>query len=145
MSDVDPFALIAAKAREESEKILGECGVVNFAPVTGEPSEPAESEGAASAEAGAKPRAQLSLALLRYLHDHGGIEGVFRLDGVVPVTFTQKGISEGLGLPRDRFSMALKRLTEAGMVAVQTHNVKGETRALKVYLLTKKGEAALKE
>jgi tetratricopeptide (TPR) repeat protein len=135
----------AAKTREESEKILGECGVVNLAVFTGERSEPAEGEEADVAETEAKPRAQLSMAILKYLHDQGGIEGAYAPNEVVPITLTQKGISEGLGLPRDRFSMVLKRLTEGGMIVAQPHNVKGESRTLKAYLLTKSGEAALKE
>jgi tetratricopeptide (TPR) repeat protein len=133
----------AAKAREESEKILGECGVVNLGVFTGEPSEPAERVEAGNVGTEAKPRTQLSLMILRYLHDHGGTDGAFGPNDVAPVALTQKGLSDGLGLPRDRFSMTLKRLSEGGTVTVQTHSVKGETRKMKVYLLTKSGEAAL--
>jgi tetratricopeptide (TPR) repeat protein len=134
----------AAETQRDAEKMLKECGVTNLAPFAWARSEPRDEEEVVT-ETDAKPRPQLSLMILRYLSEHGGVEGVFGPTDVVPIAFTQKGISEGLGLPRDRFSMALKRLEERGLVAVQTHAVRGESRALKVYLLTQEGKEVAKK
>jgi tetratricopeptide (TPR) repeat protein/DNA-binding transcriptional ArsR family regulator len=127
----------ATDAREEADKVLKECGVCEPSlAASPAPEAPAK---VAVEEADDKEWPHLSLSILRFLADHGGLEDAIRSDDVAPLALTQKGISDGLGIPRDRFSTTLKRLSNRGIVTVRTQYIRGQTRQMKVYLLTRAG------
>jgi tetratricopeptide (TPR) repeat protein/DNA-binding MarR family transcriptional regulator len=127
----------AAKALDEARNVLRECGVADttfLIPETTGPTEAPEPK-----KTGEKRLQNLSLSILKHLADHGGTESSVKPDDVAPLSLTQKGISDGLCLPRDRFSPILKRLSDKGLVTVRTQYVRGQTRQMKVYLLTRAG------
>jgi DNA-binding MarR family transcriptional regulator len=56
-------------------------------------------------------------------------------------TLTQAGMSAQLGMSQSALAKTLGRLQAAGVLTDQRQHVKGETRRLKVYVLTPVGEA----
>lgn len=131
----------AVRAQEQADKLLNACGVASTSSL---------SHGSLKATAitpgrrgGGKRAPHLSLSILRHLADHGGIETAMGPRDVAPLSLTQKGISSGLRIPRNRFSQVLKRLSDRGLITVRTQTIRGETRQMKVYLLTEAGTEAL--
>lgn len=133
----------AIASQTEAERRLKECGVIDPAVhfVTGMNQRPGEPVLPSPAPA----RADLSLRILHHLLRQGGVAGAYGKDDVAPLALTQKGISEGLGLPRDHFNVALKRLVDKGFVSVSTQVVRGAPRRLRVYLLTRAGAETVRD
>ena len=115
----------AAKTRQEAERVLKSCGVTETAILA--PGATKTAEVTAVKKTGERVQ-HLSLSILRHLAEHGGTENSVQPDDVAPLSLTQKGIAEGLCIPRDRFSPLLKRLSDRGLVAVRTQYVRGQTR-----------------
>jgi tetratricopeptide (TPR) repeat protein len=127
----------AARIKGQAEKVLKVCGVIDTAFLSPGYTVPTVKP---AGEKGEDKRApHLSLSILRHLADHGGMEEALQPDDAAPLSLTQKGISDGLGIPRDRFSPILKRLSDKGLVTVRTQYVRGQSRQMKVYLLTRSG------
>jgi len=61
---------------------------------------------------------------------------------VVPVAFTQEGMSVALGRPQSAFARALLRLEEGGLIRSELAHVQGRARRAKTYRLTPQGESA---
>ncbi len=124
-----------------AEVILRDCGVVNVtvftSPILQDASRPV-----AELTEGRGP-GRLTLRLLQHLAKQGGHVEAFGKEDIVPMSLTQQGIAQALGIPRDRFNVVLRRLERKGLVSVSTRLVRGSTRQLKVYLLTRAGSAAI--
>jgi hypothetical protein len=58
---------------------------------------------------------------------------------------TQGGMGERLGIPQNVVSPILRRLAAAGVVAVEVRHVRNGRRRLKVYRLTDRGEAVVRD
>ncbi|MFI5414096.1 MAG: PKD domain-containing protein [Candidatus Lutacidiplasmatales archaeon] len=71
-------------------------------------------------------------------------QGVPDPNRVVPVAFTQEGMSVALGRPQSAFARALLRLEEAGLVRSELAHVQGRARRAKTYRLTPRGESAVR-
>lgn len=128
----------AAAMQRRADLQFRECGVLRtfrfdgkipgVVPVAASPTPPALAH-----------RSPLAYRLLRYLSVHSAIEGMIGPRDLAPFALTQQGIAQGLGIPRDRFSMVLKRLVDRGLVSAHQHYVQGGVRRMKVYLLTDSG------
>jgi DNA-binding MarR family transcriptional regulator len=70
-----------------------------------------------------------------------------RLDAseVAPVGFSQHGMSEALHVRQNALANVLGRLLAAGVVSEELRHVQGQSRRLKVYRLTPRGEALATE
>ncbi len=132
----------AAAVRSMAERILRSCGVYEpgLAPVLSEARTPGPTE--ASVQGGAKQA--VSLRILHHLFGQGGLSSTLGANEMAPLSLTQKGIAAGLGIPRNQFSVALRRLEKRGLITGRTRFVRGSPRKLKVYLLTQMGEEHLR-
>jgi len=75
---------------------------------------------------------------------HLGRMGHPHPDEVSDARRTQGGIGEHLGRPQNVVSPILRRLVAAGVVAVEVRHVKGGAHRMKVYRLTDRGEALVR-
>ena len=66
-------------------------------------------------------------------------------DEVAPVTRTQEGISKAMGVPQSNFAKVLLRMEKAGLLTWEVRPVKGRSRRLKVYQLTRRGMAVVRD
>lgn len=128
----------AARLKREAERVLSSCGVASD-----HKGGPSKTRAQPEPRPLVTPRVSLSMGILSYLLDHGGVVAAFALKDVAPLALTQKGISTGLGLPQNRFSTVLRRLVHKGLVTARSQYVRGMPRKLKVYLLTQEGLGVL--
>jgi tetratricopeptide (TPR) repeat protein len=124
--------------QREAERVLSGCGVaIEQAGAGSRKAQPREPQSINSR------RMPLSMNILTYLFDHGGVVGTLAPKDVAPLSLTQKGISAGLGIPQNRFSTVLQRLVHKGLVTAQCHYVRGMPRKLKAFFLTPEGLGVL--
>ncbi len=123
--------------QQRSERMFDACGVLpGFRSL---PRSPGPSLNPRLGGSDLAVRSPLAFRLLQHLAGNGALEGTLGPRDVAPFALTQKGIALGLGLPRDRFSMVLKRLVDRGLVSARQHYVQGAVRRMKIYLLTDSG------
>jgi len=77
--------------------------------------------------------------VLEALYRAGAVVGGPMDRDVVPLAFTQVGLSSDLGVPQSSFARGLLRLVERGALLQSRRRVEGATRSLKAYLLTARG------
>lgn len=87
------------------------------------------------------PGATTAARVIRHL----GSLGRLPYDEVAPIGFTQRGISEAVGLRQGTLAKALARLAAADVVEVRRGHVRGEPRRLKIYRLTSLGESLARD
>jgi len=66
-------------------------------------------------------------------------------DDVAKLGYTQRGMTEALGIPQGALAKVLSRLQEADIVESHRMHVSGEPRRLKVYRLTGLGESVARD
>jgi hypothetical protein len=71
--------------------------------------------------------------------------GALGPDEVAPVGFTQLGMARSLGARQNGLTNVLRRLVAADVLTEDTRHVRGQPRRLKVYRLTRRGEALGRE
>ncbi len=64
---------------------------------------------------------------------------------IAPISFTQIGMADSLGVKQNVLTNTLKRLENRGLIRVDVKHVKGKGRRMKTYYLTEKGEAVARE
>ncbi len=76
---------------------------------------------------------------------HLRAQGTLTPDAVASRECTQEGISDALGRPQSSFARVLQRLSEQGLIEVQTRHVRGVSRRRKAYVLTPRGHEVAKD
>lgn len=76
---------------------------------------------------------------------HLGNQGALGADEVATLAFTQQGMAEALGASQGNLTGVLARLVAGGALQVDRRHVRDENRRLKVYRLTRQGEAIVRE
>ena len=105
-------------------------------PSVGPPS-PEEMAEATASRPGAEDSSSLSERILVHLYWYGRSN----VDGLAKADASQAGISRRLGVPQNSVSKAVRRLVDAGAVAMELQHVPGASRRLRTYRLTPRGEA----
>ncbi|MEW5936825.1 MAG: AAA family ATPase [Candidatus Thermoplasmatota archaeon] len=94
----------------------------------------------ASADKGGRS-ATVNERILVHLHEMGA----WTRKGEYPISLTQEGIAEGIGIRPNHIPRAVKRLRDDGLIEELTSHVIGMGRRRKVYLLTQRGHTISEE
>ena len=76
---------------------------------------------------------------------HIGAQGRIGVDAIGPASLTQAGMAAALGVGQNSLTNVLRRLVAAGVLTQDLRHVSGQPRRLRVYRLTEKGEALLRD
>jgi PKD repeat protein/DNA-binding MarR family transcriptional regulator len=89
----------------------------------------------------ARSRVQLTQRVVLHI----GAQGRIGRDEIGPLALTQAGMASALGVGQNTITNVLRRLVAAGVLAQDVRHVSGQSRRLRVYTFTPRGESVYRD